>query len=90
MKEVLSVFPIGIGSLCFAAFLTILTINAVPGPSKTSHRNMELSPTHQRRGRCLPIQSAILSRKAEICLYEFVSLSNDDARSARMPHWCQV
>jgi uncharacterized membrane protein len=52
MKEVLSVFTFGIGALCLAAFLTILTpkpINAAPGPSKPSHCNTDLSPTHQRQ-----------------------------------------
>jgi hypothetical protein len=49
MKEVLSVFTFGIGALCFAAFLTMLTakpINAVPAPSRPSHCNTALSPVH--------------------------------------------
>ena len=49
MKEVLSVFSFGIGALCFAAFLTMLTpkpINAVPEPSKPAYCKTEASPVH--------------------------------------------
>jgi hypothetical protein len=49
MKEVLGVFTFGIGALCFAAFLTMLTpkpINAVTEPGKPAHCHTGASPVH--------------------------------------------
>jgi hypothetical protein len=50
MKELLSVFTFGIGALCFAVFITVLTptaISAVSGSSKPKYCNSEASPTHR-------------------------------------------
>jgi hypothetical protein len=50
MKEVLSLFMFGIGTLFFLAFLTALkpeAIGAVPGPSKPGYCSTEASPAHE-------------------------------------------
>jgi hypothetical protein len=53
MKEVLSLFVFGIGTLLFLAFLTALkpeAVLAVPGTSKPEHCSTEASPAHE----CVP------------------------------------
>lgn len=50
MKEVLSLFMFGIGTLFFVAFFTALkpeAVSAVPGTSKPGYCSTEASPAHE-------------------------------------------
>ena len=49
MKELLSVFTFGIGTLCFVVFVTVVkpdAISAIPGPSKAEYCKAEAWPVH--------------------------------------------
>ena len=50
MREVLSLFMFGIGTLFFLAFLAALkpeAVGAVPGPGKPEYCSTEASPAHE-------------------------------------------
>jgi hypothetical protein len=67
MKEVLSLFAVAIGALCFVVFVTVFkpdAVSAVHGTSKPESCNTEVSPKHGCRQDVLAAVSGSIFRSS--------------------------